>query len=125
MQILEKPFSDEIFFKAETFEDIKNSPDKSTLIFKYSDSSLELYNFCKINNIPYGVIVSDIKAMIFCANLDAKYIFCDTIKKAENFQKIADEYLLDTKIVLLIDDFNEIEKIVQYGIDAIKLKEKE
>jgi len=124
MKILEKPFCDEEFYEAKTFEDIKNSPSNTTLVFKYCDSSLELYNFCKINNIPYGVIVSDIKELIFCANLDAKYVFCDTIKKAKIFQKIVNEYLLDTKIVLMIDDFNEIEKVAQYGIDAIKLKGK-
>jgi len=124
MQILEKPFNNEEFVEAETFEDIKNSPNNATLIFKYSDSSLELYNFCKINNIPYGVMVSDLKELIFCANLGAKYIFCDTIKNAKDFQKIADEYLLDSKIVLFVDNFEQINEIVRYGIDAIKLKGK-
>ncbi|ACM93466.1 conserved hypothetical protein [Nautilia profundicola AmH] len=124
MKILEKPFCNEEFFEVETLEDIKNSPNNATLVFKYCDSSLELFNFCKNNNIPYAVLTSNVKELIFCANLGAKYIFCDTIKNAKIFQKIADEYLLDSKIVLLIDSFNEIEKIVDFGIDAIKLKGK-
>jgi len=124
MLILEKPFSNEEFYEAATIDDIKNSPNNATLIFKYCDSSIELYYFCQINNIPYGVFVSDIKELIFCANLGAKYIFCDTIKNAKNFQKIVDDYLLDSKIVLLVDDFDKIEEATHYGIDAIKLKGK-
>ena len=123
MKILEKPFCDEEFFEAATLEDIKNSPKNSTLIFKYCDSSIELYNFCKINNIPYGVIISDIKEMIFCINLNAKYVFCDTIKNAKVFQKIADNYLTDTKVVLFVENFNNLDEIVKYNIDAIKLRE--
>jgi len=122
MKILDKPFCNEEFYCVKTLEDIKNSPNNATLVFNYCESSLELYNFCKINNIPYGVKISDIKEMIFCANLNAKYVFCDTIEKAKDFQKIADDYLLDTKIVLLIDDFNEINDIAKHSIDAIKLK---
>jgi hypothetical protein len=124
MKILEKPFCNEEFTYVKTLEDIKNSPSNNTLIFEYCDSSIELYNFCKINNIPFGVIVSDIKELIFCLNLNAKYVFCDTIKNAKKFQKIVEDYLYDTKIVLFVDDFNNMEEIVSYQIDAIKLKGK-
>ena len=124
MKILEKPFCDEIFVYVKTLQDIKNSPNNATLIFEYCDSSLEIYNFCKINNIQYAVKVNNIKEMIFCTNLNAKYIFCDTIQNAKVFQKTVDEYLLDTQIVLLVDDFKNIKEIVKNKIDAIKIKEK-
>ncbi len=124
MLILEKPFSNEEFYEVNTLEDIKNSPNNATLIFKYCDSSIELYNFCKINNIPYAVHIFNIKELIFCANLGAKYVFCDTIKQAKHFQKIVDNYLLDTKIVLLTDSLDKIEEASKYTIDAIKLKGK-
>jgi hypothetical protein len=123
MKILEKPFCEEEFFKVKTLEDIKNSPSKSTLVFEYCPSSLELYNFCKLNSIPYGVKISSIKELIFVSNLKAKYIFTDILQKASEFQKIAEEYLLDTKIVYLADSLEEIEEVAKLGIDAIKLKE--
>jgi len=122
MIILEPPFSQEKFKKVKTLEDIKNSPSNSTLIFDYSDSLFELYSFCKINNIPYGVNIISVKELIFTANLNAKYIFCDTIEKAKKFQKIANEYLMDTKIILLVSNFNDIENIASFGIDGIKLR---
>ena len=122
MLILEPPFSSEKFIKVKTLEDIKNTPSNSTLIFDYYESSLEVYNFCNINNIPYGVYIISLKELIFTANLNAKYIFCDTIEKAKKFQKIANEYLFDTKIILLIQNFDDIENIANFGIDGIKLR---
>jgi len=123
MIILEKPFCKENFVKVKTIEDIKNTPNNSTLIFDYCDSSIEIYNFCKLNNIPYGVNINNIKELIFISNLNAKYAFTDKIKNAKMFQKIANEYLLDTKIILLINSFDEIEKIAFLGIDGVKLKD--
>ena len=122
MLILEEPFSNEKFIKVKTLEEIKNSPPNSTLIFNYSNSSLELYNFCKVNNISYGVNIISVKELIFIANLNAKYAFCDTIEKAKKFQKIANEYLMDTKIILLVSNFDNIENIANFGIDGIKLR---
>jgi len=122
MIILEPPFSKEKFIKVKTIEDIKNSPSNSTLIFDYCNSSLETYHFCKINAIPYGVNIISVKELIFVSNLNAKYAFCDTIEKAKKLQKIANKYLLDTKIILLISNFDDIENITNFGIDGIKLR---
>ena len=122
MIILEPPFSKEKFTKVETIENIKSSPSNSTLIFDYCNSSLEVYNFCKINNISYGVNIISVKELIFISNLNAKYAFCDTIEKAKKLQKIANKYLLDTKIILLISNFDDIENITNFGIDGIKLR---
>jgi len=123
MIILNKPFSSEKFVKVKTIEDIKNSPSNTTLIFDYCESSIEVFNFCRINNIPYGVKINNIKELIFISNLNSKYAFTENIKQAEIFQKIANEYLLDTKIILLINSLEEIEKIALFGIDGVKLKD--
>ena len=123
MIILEKPFCKEKFIKIKTIEDIKNTKPNSTLIFDYCDSSIDVYNFCKTNDIPYGVNIKNVKELIFISNLNAKYAFADNIENAKIFQKIANEYLLDTKIILYINSFDEIEKIAPFGIDGVKLKE--
>jgi len=122
MLILNKPFSNEEFYKVKTLEDIKNSPSNSTLIFDYCESSLTLFEFCKNNEIPYGVNINSIKELIFISNLKAKYAFTDNLEKAKEFQKIAENYLLDTKIILLVENFDKIEEIAKFTIDGIKLK---
>ena len=123
MIILNEPFSYEKFIKVKTIEDIKKTPSNSTLIFDFCESSLSIFEFCKNNDIPYGVNINSIKELIFISNLNAKYAFVDNIQKATIFQKIANEYLLDTKIILWINSFEEIEKIALLGIDGVKLKE--
>ncbi len=123
MIILEPPFCEEKFQKVTTLEEIKTTKPNSTLIFDYCDSSIEVYNFCKINDIPYGVKINTIKELIFISNLNAKYAFADNIENAKIFQTIANEYLLDTKIILFIDSLEDIEKIAPFGIDGVKLKE--
>ena len=124
MIILNEPFSYEKFVKVKTLEDIKSTPSNSTLIFDYCESSLTIFEFCKINSIPFGVNINSLKELIFISNFNAKYAFADNIENAKIFQKIANEYLLDTKIILLINSFEEIETIAMLGIDGIKLKEK-
>jgi hypothetical protein len=123
MLILEPPFNSETFVRVTTIEDIKNTPSNSTLVFHYCDSSLEVFNFCKQNNIPYGVIISSIKELIFVSNLKAKYVFTDILENASDFQKIVNEYLLETKVVYFINSLEEIEQVAKLGIDAVKLKE--
>jgi len=115
MLILNKPFSNEEFYKVKTLEDIKNSPANSTLIFDYCESSLTLFEFCKNNEIPYGVNINSIKELIFISNLKAKYAFVDNLEKAKEFQKIA--------IILLVENFDKIEEITKFTIDGIKLKD--
>ena len=123
MIILNEPFSYEKFVKVNSIEEIKKTSSNSTLIFDYCESSLSIFEFCKNNNISYGVNINSIKELIFVANLNSKYVFTDNIKKAKIFQKIANEYLFDTKIILLIENFDKIEEIIFLGIDGVKLKE--
>jgi hypothetical protein len=123
MLILEKPFSEENFVKVNSIEEIQKTPSNSTVIFEYTNN-LENFIFCKENNISYGVIINNPKELIFISNLNAKYAFTDNLEKAKIFQKIAENYLLDTKIIFLANSLNEIENLIQYQIDGIKLKDK-
>jgi hypothetical protein len=123
MLILEKPFSNENFVKVNSIDEIKKTPSNSTLIFNYKDDLIDIFVFCKENEIPYGVIINDIKELIFIANLNAKYAFTDNLENAKTFQQIAENYLIDTKIIFLADSLNKIENLVKYQIDGIKLKD--
>jgi len=124
MLILNKPFCDEKFIKINSLEEIENTPNNSTLIFEYDDSLIETFKFCKDNEISYGVIINNVKELIFIANLNAKYAFSNNLENAKLFQKIAENYLLDTKIIFLADSLDLIENLIKYEIDGIKLKDK-
>ncbi len=111
-------FSDEIFIEAKNLDDIKNSPNNSTIIFKYNENDLELYKFCQKNNIRYGVEIDSIKEFIFISNLNATYAMCNNLKIAKILQKIVDNYILETKIVIK-SHIENIEEIALNEIDAI------
>ena len=114
----DKRFSEEIFCKAKNKEDIQNSPNNSTIIFTFDEKDIPLYKFCQTNNIPYGVEITSIKEFIFILNLGAKYAFCESIELASTLQKIADNYLTETKIILKTS-IELLEKAVLHEIDGI------
>ncbi len=114
----DKRFSDEKFFEIKTKEDIQNSKNNSTLLFQYNEQDIELYKFCKKNNIPYAVEITSITEFIFISTLDAKYAFCSDLEIAKNLQKIADNYLSDTRIIVKAP-LKKIEKIAIFEIDGI------
>jgi len=114
----DKRFSEEKFFEVNNKNDIENSPNNSTIIFKYNEDNISLYKFCQNNNIEYVVEITSIKEFIFIHNLGAKYAFCDDIELAKNLQKIADNYLTETKVIIKAP-IKKIEKIALLEIDGI------
>ncbi|NPA11248.1 MAG: hypothetical protein GXO62_03305 [Epsilonproteobacteria bacterium] len=123
MKILNKPFCNEEFIKAKNKEDIKKSPPNSTLLFDYDESLFEEFAFCKENNIPFGVFIQKSDELVFISNFKAKYALTDNLEHAKVFQKIVDDYLLDIRVVFLINSLQEIKDVIPYRIDAVKLKE--
>jgi len=111
-------FSDEIFCKVKNQNDIENSKNNSTLIFEYNEDDINLYKFCQKNHIEYAVEITSITEFIFIHNLGAKYAFCDDIELAKNLQKIADNYLSETKIIIKAP-IKKIEKLAILEIDGI------
>ena len=114
----DKRFSEERFCNVKNLEEIENSPNNSTLIFQYSENDIPLYQFCKKNGVPYGVKISSIQEFIFIHNLNGKYVFVDDLDLAKTLQKLADNYLSDTKIIMETS-LKKIEKIALLEIDGI------
>ena len=96
-------------------EEIKNTKANSTILFYYDD---EIILYCYENELPYAVIVTSIKETIYSNNLNAKYIISQKELSIE-LQKIADNYIYDSKILAIIDSNEEFEKIAKCEIDGI------
>ena len=96
-------------------EEIKNTKANSTILFYYDD---EIILYCYENELPYAVIVTSIKEAIYSNNLNAKYIISQKELSIE-LQKIADNYIYDSKILAIIDSHEEFEKIAKCEIDGI------
>jgi nicotinate-nucleotide pyrophosphorylase len=111
-------FNDETFYKVSNIEEILSSSKNSTIIFKYNKADINLYKFCKEHNIEFAVEINSVEEFIFLINLNAKYALVDNLKLAKTLQKLADNYLTQTKIIVK-SSIKNIENIAMNEIDGI------
>ncbi len=82
---------------------------------------LKIARFCQDNEVEYAVKINSITELVLYGALGAKYVIIDG--DVIEYQKVANEYLLDTKILALINRVDEIEKIARLGIDGVIFQE--
>lgn len=107
------PFENLCFI--DSIADIEFSVPNSIVVFNY-DENLLLY--CSKNSMEFAVVVENITQAIYCNALNSKYVICDK-KLAKGIQKIAENYMFDTKILAIIEESSEIEKVAQNEIDGV------
>lgn len=108
---------EEIFF-IKDIKEIENTKANSTIGFVYNENLLE---YCFKNELSFVVIVNSIKEAIYSNSLRAKYIIAQKDLSKE-LQKIAENYMYDSKILAIIDSNNEFEEIAKNEIDGIIYK---
>ncbi|HIP28454.1 MAG TPA: hypothetical protein EYG82_04700 [Sulfurovum sp.] len=106
------------FHKIFSTEDIKKSQASDIVLLEPIVESHDLAKHCKDNNIPFAVTVNSLKEAIFANALGAAYIICEE-DDALRVQPIAQEYLFDTRLLVLIQHEKEIAKIAHFGIDGV------
>lgn len=107
------PFEDMFFINS--IEDIKNTKANSTLLFYFDE---ELLKYTSKNFLASAIIVKSIKEAIYSNSLNAKYIIS---KKdlTKNIQKIADNYMFDSKNLAIIRSNDEFEEVAKDEIDGV------
>lgn len=111
------PFED--FFVVNLIEDIAKTKSNSQIFFDFDEKLLK-YSFEQ--SINFFVRVKSIKEAIYSNSLNAKYIVCEK-ELAKELQKIADNYMFDSKILALIESNEEFEEIVRFEIDGVIYRE--
>ena len=106
------------FHKVFSEEDIKKSEVDTIVLLEPLVDSVELAKYCQSNDIPYAVSVNTLNEAMFCNALGANFMICEE-DEACVIQPIAQEYLFDTKILVLIHDEKDISKIARFGIDGV------
>jgi hypothetical protein len=99
-------------------KDIQNTKANCVVSFRYNE---DLLTYCAENELNYAVLVSSLKEAIYANSLNALYIICDK-DLSVSVQKIADNYMFDSKVLAIIDTDEEIEEIAQNEIDGIIYK---
>lgn len=107
------PFED--IFLIKNIKDIENTKANSTVLFDFDE---EILTYCYKNELFCAVVVNSIKEAIYCNNLNVKYIISEKELSIE-LQKIADNYMYDSKILAKIDSNEELEQVAKLEIDGI------
>ena len=119
MKIIGHPWIEsERFIVVRSIEAIKKSPPASVLLFDDIDSSIDLLHYCREQGLPFAVKTDALKPMLFAHALGVRYILSRE-KDAEVFQGVAQHYLFDTEILVMIHHEDEIEKYALMGIDGV------
>ncbi len=116
MLIFGYPFIDHLpFYEIICFEDLDKTPSNSIAVFNYNPKLLKK---CETNGIKTALKIETIKELLFCNALKSDFVI--TKKSFSDVaQKIANEYLFDTKIIQIVRDDNELEDAAQRGIDGV------
>ena len=106
------------FSKVFSKEDIKNSEVNNIVLLEPLVDAIDLAKYCQSNDIPYAVTVNTLTEAIFANALEANFMICEE-DDACIIQPIAQEYLFDTKILVLVRDEKGIGKVARSGIDGV------
>ncbi|SFV90139.1 hypothetical protein MNB_SV-4-1255 [hydrothermal vent metagenome] len=106
------------FCRVYSLEDIQKSTSKQVVLLEPLVDSHTLAEYCRQNSIAYAVVVNSLEDAIYANALGAAYMICDE-DTAMMVQPVAQEYLFDTRILVLIHSQKEIIRIARGGIDGV------
>ena len=108
----------ESFYHITNIDAIYNTPPSSTIYLKFDENNLDIISYAKNNDVAFALCVENINELIFASALGAKYIITQK-DFAQTAQQIAETYLFDAKILVKIEDENEIQEMAILGIDGV------
>jgi hypothetical protein len=106
------------FVKIFSLEDIDKTRREDILLLEPLSVSIELAKHCRDNGLSFAPTISTLKEALLANALGATYVLCQH-EQAIEVQKIAEEYLFDTKILVLAEDERGIETMARFGIDGV------
>jgi len=106
------------FSKVFSVEDIKNTQTNDIVLLEPLLDSHRHAQYCQENNIAYAVLTNSLDDAVFANALGAKYMICEK-DVALMIQPVAQEYLFDARVLVLIHNEKEISQIAKSGIDGV------
>jgi hypothetical protein len=106
------------FVKVFSRDDISKTETGDILLLEPLNVSIELARYCHKNSLPFAVTVNTLKEAILANALGSTFILCQ-YEQAIDIQKIADDYLFDSRILVLINSEREIETMAHFRIDGV------
>jgi len=108
----------EHFYHVQNIDAINNTPSNSTIITNFNEDNLDIIKYAVANEVKLALHVESVKDIVYANALGASYLVVGKTM-AKTAQNLADNYLFDAKILVTIEDENEIEEFALLGIDGI------
>jgi hypothetical protein len=110
----------ESFYHISSIEAVQNTPPSSTLYIEFSETNLDIINHAFLNSMPTAIEVKNITELLYASSFGASYIVVEKAL-AKTAQNVAENYLFDAKILVMIENEDEIEELALLGVDGIIL----
>lgn len=104
------------------FHFVKNDDFQKDAIncFHYDEKIIEK---AQKQGLEFAIFAHNENEILLANALQAKFIFIQKPNLAKKASKMAEFYLFDSKILLLVASFNELEKAYKLGVDGVILQE--
>ena len=108
----------ESFYHITDIEAISKTPPSSTLFLDFNENNLDIIKHLNQNTLSFVLSVTNITELVYASTLNAKYISISS-ELAKTAQSIAEDYMFDAKILVGIENEEEIEELVLLGVDGV------
>ena len=98
-------------------DSITNTPSSSIIHIEFNEENLDIIEHAKLNNISFSLSVKNVREVIYACALNASFIIVSK-DLAQQAHKLATDYLFDAKILVLVENENEIEELALLGVDG-------
>ncbi len=106
------------FRKVFSLEDFSRVLDGEIILIEPLTEAINLAHHCQENGLRFAVTVNEVRNALIANALGADYIVCQQ-EEAIEIQPLAERYLFDAKVLVLIEGEKEIEKIARFSIDGV------
>ena len=106
------------FHQVLSIEEVNNTLPNSIIYLTNLERDIDIVKFAIGNNVSVALYVKSIREAILAENLGVKYIV-STAELSSEIQKLVDDYLFDSKHLVIIYDEVEIEEMAKLGIDGV------
>ena len=106
------------FYHVLDIDSINNTPPSSIIHIEFCEENLDIIEHVRINQISSSIRCKTITEIIYASSLGASFIVIHP-DLCKNAIKIANDYLFDAKIVVLIEEEEEIEDLALMGVDGV------
>ena len=108
----------ESFYHISNVDSILHTPSSSTIYLEFSEANLDIIKHAQQNAISMALKVSNATELVYASALGAKYLIVSKAN-AKSSQEIAENYLFDAKILVTLDNEEELEEFINIGIDGV------